>query len=587
MFSNFIPLHFSYSYYTVHVDSLIVCTTVLIEKSPQALPLGAACIASAIIHDVHTSTTCAVVLVAVSAEDDDYVHAVQTNKISSFLADKLLEKGIPAVICFSVYVWNRTVLEAAAAEVKNRYREIICIAGGPEVTADPCSFTSFDYTVAGEGERAVPELIARLLAGEQVPLHAVAGVYPAGIKQPAGIARVRAVPLPPEQLSSPYLDGTLDPAEYGGVLWELARGCPFKCSYCYESKGEKTVRLFPMERIEKELTLFAQKKVTQVFVLDPTYNADKKRALDMIRLIARKAPDMFCCFEARAELIDRELARAFTTIPCSLQIGLQSSDEQVLALVHRQLDKKLFVRNISYLNNAGVVFGFDLIYGLPGDSLSGFCASIDFAAELYPNNLELFCLSVLPGTDLYERVDELHITGEHKPPYHVLYTDRFSPSDIEQAAELSRACSIFYNQGRAVPWFLTICRPLRIKPSAFFTLFAQYLIIPGKNNGKFDCACMDHRSIEKIQTAFVNKLFTEKNRSYQVNAVDDVIMLNGALSRSLDTGTQEKIRLHYYADDILSPAASDLDYFVKNVHPRPCTAETFRTKDGSDWRVVN
>jgi radical SAM superfamily enzyme YgiQ (UPF0313 family) len=58
-----------------------------------------------------------------------------------------------------------------------------------------------------------------------------------------------------EELTSPYLDGTLDLSKYEGALWELARGCPFKCSYCYESKGEKKVRLLPMERIEKELKL--------------------------------------------------------------------------------------------------------------------------------------------------------------------------------------------------------------------------------------------------------------------------------------------------------------------------------------------
>ena len=51
------------------------------------------------------------------------------------------------------------------------------------------------------------------------------------------------------ELSSVYLDGTLDVSEYGGALWELARGCPFKCSYCYESKGEKCVQYFSDERI--------------------------------------------------------------------------------------------------------------------------------------------------------------------------------------------------------------------------------------------------------------------------------------------------------------------------------------------------
>ena len=81
------------------------------------------------------------------------------------------------------------------------------------------------------------------------------GVYTSSIERNMNSARCRAFPPELNTLSSPYLDGTLDPAEYGGALWELARGCPFKCSYCYESKGEKKIQYFPMERIEKELEL--------------------------------------------------------------------------------------------------------------------------------------------------------------------------------------------------------------------------------------------------------------------------------------------------------------------------------------------
>ena len=59
---------------------------------------------------------------------------------------------------------------------------------------------------------------------------------------------------------------------------------------------------------------------------------------------------MFFYFEARAEFIDKELALAFTKIPCALQIGLQSANPEVLKNVHRSLEKKTFEININYLN---------------------------------------------------------------------------------------------------------------------------------------------------------------------------------------------------------------------------------------------
>ena len=86
----------------------------------------------------------------------------------------------------------------------------------------------------------------------------------------------------------------------------------------------------------------------------------------------------------------------------------------------------------------------------------------------FPNNLELFCLSVLPGTDLADRADELNLNYQKKPPYHVINTKLFSEKDMKIAKEISTACTFFYNQGRAVAWFNSVCKVLKVKPSAFF-----------------------------------------------------------------------------------------------------------------------
>ena len=567
---------------------LILCTTVLIEKSPQALPLGAACIASAVKNHAATAGRYDVRLTSVSAEDADFSAAVTQGTAASLLADKLLSGGMPSAVCFSVYVWNRTVLEQTAAELKARHPQIVCIAGGPEITADPFSSTAFDFTVAGEGERAVPELIARLAEGQTVPENLPQGVYAPGTypvqQQPRTFSRA----LPPDTttVGSPWLDGTIDPSEYGGALWELARGCPFKCSYCYESKGGNAVRYFPAERIEKELDFFALKKIPQVFVLDPTYNADKQRALRILRLIAEKLPGTFFYFEGRAEFIDRELAQAFTAIPCALQIGLQSAHEDVLAHVHRTLAKKLFIKNVGILNETGVVFGFDLIYGLPGDSLSGFRESVDFALSLYPNNLETFCLSVLPGTDLCDTAEGLGLVWEKTPPYHVLRSDRFSEADIARAAQLSQACGLFYNQGRAVPWFNSVLRPLRVKPSVFLSDFGAWYTKHRSDPSVVNtaAACLPHEQIELLQLAFMKEKFTEKNLLSLIPVVEDIIKLNGALSRTQEDGVQRTVRLRYNPDDLMSEYASDIVFFSKNAARGPCTAVTFMTKNGADWK---
>ena len=529
----------------------VVFTTLLIEKSPQAIPLGAACVASAVKNHKATKDLCKSKLLVFNKEDKSFINNSQTDdKAASYIAQEILKEK-PAICGFSIFVWNKSILEKAAKILKEN--GIICIAGGPEVTAHPEVFTDFDYTICGQGEAKVPQLIWNILSKNQTP-------PPPSSKSAKNLDS--DFPQTLDSFPSPYLDGTINPADYEGALWELARGCPFKCSYCYESKGEQKVSMFPASRIEQELDLFAKLKVPQIFVLDPTYNANKQRALELLKLIAKKTPNTFYYFEARAEFIDKELAKAFTKIPCSLQIGLQSSNEEVLKLVHRPFNKKQFTKGINILNQTGVTFGLDVIYGLPKESINGFKESINFAISLYPNNLELFCLSVLPGTDLYDRATELGLKFQTNPPYNIIETSHFSKSDVQKASKIANSCNIFYNQGRAVPWFNTICQSLKIKPSQFFNLFSEYL---DQQNIVINCQNTNHKEIETLQKKFVTKLFTEKNLKKQLVVALDLISLHGAISRKEYTGISEKVKLMYPVEYLMSEYAFDLDFFAKNV----------------------
>lgn len=543
---------------------IVYCVTALAETSPQAVPLGAACIASAVKNSPLAKDAFEVRLASFSLEDG----------ASSGIESEIFScsENLFAV-CFSVFVWNRNCLEILAQKIKKKFPSVFLIAGGPEVTASPFSFENFDWTVCGEGEDSVPLLLARLLNSETEKID-IQGIHKKGGEKKS-LCRSLSPSL--QGLSSPWLDGTLNPSDFCGVLWELARGCPFKCSYCYESKGEKNVRYFSMERIERELEFFAEKKVPQVFVLDPTYNAGKKRALEILHLIKRKAPGIFFSFEARAEFIDRELAHAFASIPCSLQFGLQSMHENVLSTVNRTFDEKKFVRNIGILNREGVVFGFDLIYGLPGDSFSGFKQSVDFAVSLYPNNLELFCLSVLPGTDLHDKALALGLEWQKVPPYNVLKSKTFSAGEIERAREFSYAADIFYNKGMAVPWFNLIISPLRMKPSVFFENFLNFLKAK-------KCLELSFVQIQNMQIEFVSLLYKKHHAEKMFPVASDMIVLNNALSLFTAEGKESCVELRYHPDDLMSGCS--VAFLSENCGKFKNKTKIFGGKNGADWKVI-
>lgn len=596
----------------------IVCATLLVEKSPQALPLGAACVASSIKSRFKNLE---VLLFSPTMEDSEYFGKSDVEKANIF-AEKLLAFADVKAVCLSVYVWNRLVLEKVGLSLMEK--GILVIAGGPEITANPDSFWGADFVVSGEGEAAVPLLLEKLENASKSGIDDTSIFEKDFAEEAFFVEKSRYHPetkkvfykksLAGEDLTSPYLDGTLDLSKYEGALWELARGCPFKCSYCYESKGEKKVRLLPMERIEKELKLFAEKDVPQVFVLDPTYNANKERALSLLKMMAKITPNTFYYFEARAEFIDRQIAKAFTKLPCAVQFGLQSSDEEVLKKVNRSFNKAQFVKNINILNQEGVIFGFDLIYGLPGDNLSGFCNSIDFALNLMPNNLELFCLSVLPGTDLFDVAKGYGLVFQEEAPYHVIETPGFSKADMGSASKIAAACNVFYNQGRAVPWFSSLMKALQIKPSKFFKDFIAWYESKkcdfAPKNGKklsieeLSLACVSHKEVEKLQLDFLRDYLdggfsfgkVDENSSvkssgktgkkqYLLPTVENLIRFNGAISRVTADGTKEKLSLAFHPDDLASPYAADMVFFAKNCGRFSCDVAIEMGSQGIWWQV--
>jgi len=531
--------------------------SVHIEDSPEARPLGAASVAAAL-------------LAAKRPESPHLAGKLEARLVEGFvsedasaLADRTLASD-PDWIGLSAYSWNRARIAQVAALIRERAPGVVLFAGGPEATADPeglLSAAPLDFLARGEGEGVVLSALELLAGG--APIDALAGIK--GVALPGrASASCRAPALDLGLLPSPWLAGLIDPRE--GVLWELARGCPFHCAYCYEGKGEAGVRRFPRERIEAELDYFVRSGAEQVFVLDPTFDADRERARSILALIEKKAPGIAWKFELRAEFIDRDLARRFAALDSSVQIGLQSADPRVSALVGRKLDPRDFERRIGYLNAAGAVFGVDLIYGLPGDDFAGFAKSVDFALALQPNHLDVFPLSLLPGTELADRAEELGLVAEGEPPYILLSAPGFPPAGMERAAALAGACDVFYSRGRAVSWFLQASRPLKAKPHALLERFAAWMASRGLRR---DDPGLDAKSIEGAQLAFLREEYDRRGMPDIYPALCDIVHFNAAWGRAIAEGESSEIELSYDPDEVLGPGALDLARFAQEARKSP------------------
>lgn len=487
----------------------------------------------------------------------------------------------PQLVGFSVYSWNRGFLSSVASLLRKGRATPLFVAGGPETSADPEGILAEglgDLAVSGEGEAAMAAIVASMLK-----VYSEGGSVTSLRDLPGQDTILRPPLLELSGLVSPWLDGTLDPAQWGGAALELARGCPFRCAFCFESKGysdaekgKPRVRRFPLTRMAAELDRFKDAGIEEVFVLDPTFNADSKRMAEAIGIMATRGRGLRFVLELRAELLDRKQAKLLAGLNCSVQIGLQSSDPAVLAGVDRFFDPLSFASKIRLLEEYGTVYGLDLIFGLPGDTLAGFCRSLDYALALKPNHLDIFRLAVLPGTALADRAASLGLSYEPLAPHLVRSTPGFPAMDLDRAETLAWTTDLLYNRGRAVIWFATLTKALGMKPSALIRAFADSA--QARNLGS--AQGLSHRDIESASLDFINRLFEDRaglkvgaktaaQAAGLAKAGTQLIRVSGAWTRALAEEESTELELDWNPQELLEYAAADLRRFTAEFNSRP------------------
>ena len=496
----------------------IAIATLHVRESAQAIPLAAGCLKANLPARLQQTTE----LFDFYPDQDD----------SDIIATLL--QGQPQLAAFPLYVWNRRQVLRISAQLRRLKPDMILVAGGPEASADTKKVLAegaLTAVIRGEGEQAFNQFVARLTDNSDNT--DISGLVLADDENHALPAAAVCPDL--ANLPSPWLTEALPLTPGGGILWEVARGCHFNCAFCYDAKGHQGVRPLPIERLRRELQLFVDKQVAQIWVLDSTFNAPPSRGKKLLKLLLDVAPQIHYHIEAKADLLDDEIIELLSQLSCSVQIGLQSARPEVLKPLQRNLDRKQLEKNLRKLSHAGVTFGLDLIYGLPGDNHAGFAGSLTFALHQQPNQIDIFPLSVLPGTELFQRQNSFNIQGAAHPPYLIKDNQSYSASDMQKSHLLAATTDIFYNRGRAVGFFLQLCDALKLTPVEFLNTFCDWLLRQQK--------------MQTQQILAVENWHPEKILPLQVGFVKQ--KLNTGQLKKLIPLAEDLIHYHYHCAEIL------------------------------------
>ncbi len=486
----------------------ILIATLHVRPSAQAVSLAAGSLKACLPIELQTQT--------------DLIDLFPATDIEG-LAQQLL-KYRPSIIAFPLYLWNRRQILQLSRLLRQKKPDLILLAGGPEASADSLKVLEegrLNGVVRGEGEVSFAELITQFSSGE--PPAEAAGFISA--TENGEIIPAAAICPDLSRLPSPWLNGQLALKKNCGVLWEVARGCRFNCAFCYDAKGHQGVRPFPEERLREELQLFVKQQVAQIWILDSTFNAPAQRGKKLLQMLLEIAPDIHYHIEAKADFLDTPTIDLLAQLSCSIQIGLQSATAAVLKPLHRNLMPQQMQQRLQQMTEKGITFGLDLIYGLPGDNHTGFTNSLDFTLRLQPNQVDIFPLTVLPGTELFENQESFGIRGESSPPYRLLSNKTYSRQDLQKSHQLATATDIFYNRGRAVGFFLQLCHALKLSPSRFLDQFNLWLQRQENidQQKKLLADSWQPEEILSLQQRFIANQLKANNRAELIEVAQDLI----------------------------------------------------------------
>jgi len=363
------------------------------------------------------------------------------------------------IVGFTNYMWNIDRNIHLAKKIKETYPDIFVIFGGPEIDRQHWALKnkSIDAFVIGEGEDAFIDLIMEIKDGNQLKQ-----VYQS------------TKPVNLKEILNPYLEKILVPWQKESIFLETMRGCPSHCKYCFYSKwgwhsqpihgqpdavlsgassqrfdeitrfhkglvkNHPSMRFFPEDYLPKLFQMARGYKVPELYFMDPSFNVTPQLKTKLERIQNLNTTDIPIHTEIRLEGVTKEIALLMKKAGFrSVEAGLQSVNEKSLAAIARNWDKEKFIRGAQLLQEQGIDVKTGIILGLPYDDLSDLEHTLDFVIDLnLAESMEIYPLSLIPGTQLRDEARSMGITYMPYPPYWVLSTQYMSQKDLKFAVEM-------------------------------------------------------------------------------------------------------------------------------------------------------
>ena len=314
------------------------------------------------------------------------------------------------------------ITQALCRALKVRMPEIHILLGGPHISALPErtleEIPEADVCCIGEGDRTVPQLVDVWRDGGD--LSQVNGIC----YRDNGIARR----TPPREFVKD-LDSIPPPARHLLPMeaYQLtasrarkssfcptvivARGCPFKCSFCSRPFG-RTLRTHGTDRIISEIrTLVDTYGAEQINIEADTLTANRKFLSALCRGLVDSGLSeriSWTC-ESRVNTVTQELLELMRKAGCwQISYGVESGVQRILDKLDKTIKLEQVEKAFAMTKEVGIgIRGFFML-GVDTETRAESWQTIEFAKKLDPDWAQFTVTIPYPGTPMF---DELEANG--------------------------------------------------------------------------------------------------------------------------------------------------------------------------------
>ena len=334
----------------------------------------------------------------VNREDFHPDHVVEAIFAQKPLTSTLLGMG--------AFVWNEHHTQDILTKLQQYGFPGKVLLGGPQVSYTSGKLEKYypqvDVFCRGYAEDAVVKYVQRSTIDNETPT--IPGLVYKGREDLKLQATCDLGSLP-----SPFLEGFIPPQRF--LRWETQRGCPFRCSFCQHRESDlpngspaRTRQALDRMRLSHEVKWLCESQVTDIAVLDPTFNSGPNY-LDILDSFTENKfkgkLSLQCRFEmVKDEFLDRVVALNSQGAKIVLEFGLQTIIREEAKAVMRPNRMKAVEAVIKQLNSLGIQYEVSLIFGLPLQTLKSFKESVRFCLHREVPVIKAWPLMILRGTPL-------------------------------------------------------------------------------------------------------------------------------------------------------------------------------------------